>query len=450
MGPNQTLKTALNKMREMSVVEGSIYHQYVPEITDLTSIGDFGRSILEMDDVRNEFMSKLVKRIAETQINSKVYSNKLQQLEGEQLPMGYSVQNLYVNPAKGRHFNVNDFAGLLARYDADVKQEFLAVNMDKQYPVTITKAKLRDAFVSWQSLQDFFDGIVNSLYSGANIDQYNAVKALIANAFRNGRTVNQVVTMPTDEATAKSFTKAARTLAMDFAEASSDYAAWSIVNTEDERGVVTWTDIEDVVFVIRNDVMASVDVDALAAAFNIESAKLMGRIITVKNFDILNDEGQKIYDGSKILGVMADKKFFKIRTQETALESFYNANNRTYNFYYNVTKMLNTSLFANAVVFCTEAPVAIEFGAVSAEVEQGDHEGLDLTVTPETSIVSVRYEITEAPEGGKISDLVLTKSGELHIDVASKEDAVAGDYTLKASVGAATDTITITVTEADS
>lgn len=356
MNPSNGLVTALNKMREMSVSEGSIYHQYVPVITDLTSIGEFGTPILEYTDVRNEFMTKLVKRIVETQIEGKVFNNKLSQLEGEQVPLGYSIQDIYVNPAKGRKFNVEDFAGLLQKYEADVKQQFLTVNMDMQYPVTITRAKLKNAFTSWGALESFITGITNSLYSGANIDQYNFTKYLVSNAFRNGHTINKVVTAPTTEATSKDFVKAARALALDFAEASSDFNAWAKVNTDDSKALVTWTEPEDIVFVLRNDVIAELDVDVLASAFNIGKAELMGRIIGVRNFDMYSDAGTKVFDGSSILGIMCDRKWFKIKSQDLELDSFYNANNRTWQYYYNVVKMYNYSLFANAVVFCTAEP----------------------------------------------------------------------------------------------
>ena len=356
MNPSNGLVTALNKMREMSVSEGSIYHQYVPVITDLTSIGEFGTPILEYTDVRNEFMTKLVKRIVETQIEGKVFNNKLSQLEGEQVPLGYSIQDIYVNPAKGRKFNVEDFAGLLQKYEADVKQQFLTVNMDMQYPVTITRAKLKNAFTSWGALESFITGITNSLYSGANIDQYNFTKYLVSNAFRNGHTINKVVTAPTTEATSKAFVKAARALALDFAEASSDFNAWAKVNTDDSKALVTWTEPEDIVFVLRNDVIAELDVDVLASAFNIGKAELMGRIIGVRNFDMFSDAGTKVFDGSSILGIMCDRKWFKIKSQDLELDSFSNANNRTWQYYYNVVKMYNYSLFANAVVFCTAEP----------------------------------------------------------------------------------------------
>ena len=356
MNPSNGLVTALNKMREMSVSEGSIYHQYVPVITDLTSIGEFGQPILEYTDVRNEFMTKLVKRIVETQIEGKVFNNKLSELEGEQVPLGYSIQDIYVNPAKGRKFNVEDFAGLLQKYEADVKQQFLTVNMDMQYPVTITRAKIKNAFTSWGALESFITGITNSLYSGANIDQYNFTKYLVSNAFRNGHTVNRVITEPTTEATAKAFVKQARALALNFGEASSDYNAWAKVNTDDSKALVTWTELDDIVFILRNDIIAELDVDVLASAFNIDSAKLMGRIIGVRNFDMYSDAGEKVFDGSTILGIMADRKWFKIKSQDMELDSFYNANNRTWQYYYNVVKMYNYSLFANAVVFCTKEP----------------------------------------------------------------------------------------------
>lgn len=356
MGPSTGLQTALNKMREMSVKEGSVYHQYVPIITDLTSIGEFGTPILEMEDVRNEFISKLVKRIAYTQISSKMFDNPLAQLEGEQVPLGYAGQDIFVNRAKGRQFDVNDFAGLLQRYESDVKIQYQTVNMDVQYPVTITRAKIKNAFVSWASLEEFINGITQSLYAGASIDQYNWTKALVSNAYRNGHTINEILDAPTTADKAKAFVKKAREYFMNFQTPTSEYNAWAKVNTDDSKPIITWTNPDDVVFLVRNDVLAELDVEVMAAAFHIDSAKLYGRIIGVKDFDIYNDEGEKVFDGSAILGIMADKNWFKIKSQDIEMDTFYNANNRTWQYYLNVVKMYNYSLFANAVVFATAEP----------------------------------------------------------------------------------------------
>ena len=355
MNPSNGLVTALNKMREASVSTGSIYHQYIPEISSISSINVM-QPVLDVPEVRNEFMSQLIKRIVETQVEAKVYNNKLSQLEGEEIPLGYSVQDIYVNRAKGRKFNVEDFLGLLQKYSADVKVMYHNVNMDVQYPVSVTRSKLKSAFVSWSALETFITGLTNSLYSGANIDSYLFTKYLVANAFRNGHTVNKVITAPTDADKAKAFVKEARTLFLNFQEASSDYNAWGKVNTDDTKALVTWTEPEDIVFLLRNDIISELDVDVLAVAFNMDRASLLGKIIGVRDFDIFDDDGQKIYDGSKILGIMCDKRWFKIRTQDAEFDEFYNPNNRVWNLYFNLTKMYSYSYFANSVVFCTEEP----------------------------------------------------------------------------------------------
>jgi hypothetical protein len=39
-----------------------------------------------------------------------------------------------------------------------------------------------------------------------------------------------------------------------------------------------------------------------------------------------------VYDGSNIIGMIADRRWFKIRPQEMTMDEFYNANNRTWQY----------------------------------------------------------------------------------------------------------------------
>ena len=107
---NEGLKTSLNKLRELS---SELYHQYVPIIDDTTDIGAFANPILSVPEVYNEFCSALVNRIVYTQFEIKSFRNPLKVLEGDRIPLGYAGQEVYVNPAKGRRYNPDDFAGLL-------------------------------------------------------------------------------------------------------------------------------------------------------------------------------------------------------------------------------------------------------------------------------------------------------------------------------------------------
>lgn len=357
MQPSAGLVTALNKMREMSVSEGSVYHQYVPTITSDTDIKKFGQVILDsnLTPVYNEFFS-LLKRIAFFAIENKRFANPLSFLEGANMPLGWAGQNVHVNPAKGRAFNVDDFAGLLQKYEAEYMVEYLNVNLDRQYPVTITRAKIKQAFTSWGDLEAFVEGIINSLYNGAEIDAYNYTKALVTSAYYDKRIITEVVTAPTTEATDKAFVKTLRKLYRKFQLPSSEYNAWKLVNGDQSKAVTTWTDASDIGVMITADIEAELDVEVLASAFNMSKADFLGRVVVVDNFDVYNDDGTVNKSGDAIQAVIFDRNFFKIKTQDNEMDEFYNPNNRTWQYYLNVNKMYNTSLFANAVALVTENP----------------------------------------------------------------------------------------------
>lgn len=383
---NEGLKNSLNRMRELST---EIYHQYVPIITDDTDIATFGQAIINVPVVQNEFMTQLVNRIVYTQYEVKYFRNPLQVLEGDRIPLGYAGQEIYTNPAKGRKYDVNDFAGLLQKYEADVKVQYTTVNMDLQYCVTIGRHKLKQAFVSWNDLNSFIDELSNSLYNGAYIDEYMLTKGLVAGAYKNNSAVIEEVNAINSETVAKEFLTKARQLFLNFQTPSTNYNAWAKVGGEG-RPVKTWSNKEDIVFLIRNDILAYLDVNVLASAFNIDKTTLLGNVIGVDNFDILNEDDTVNFDSSAIIGIMADKSWFKIKRQDMYLDEFYNANNRTWQYYLNLTKMYNYSLFANGVIFATALPETTIRGlnynnTPIVEIKNGETEGLDINVTPNTA-----------------------------------------------------------------
>mgnify|MGYP003295267781 FL=1 len=357
MYPSTGLQTALNKMREMSVDQGSIYHQYVPVVTEDTTIGQFGAPILDSQNlaVLNDFIG-LLKKVVFTAVYNKTFNNPLATLEGERMPLGNFIEDVYVNPAKARGFNVNDFAGLLQKYDAEIATQYLAVNSDLQYCVTITREKVRNAFTSWDQLEGLITGMVNSLYNGAYITRYNQTKGLPLAAFERGAIKYEVVVNPTNEATAKALVRKMRADYSKFQIPSTRYNAWSDVKGEGAFALKTWSDPQDIIVMISADVEALLDVEVLAAAFNMNKADFLGRVIVVDDFTQYNDDGTVAVDGSMIKAVLCDKAWFKIKTQDFAMDEFYNANNRTWQYYLNDVRMVNYSLFANAKVYTTAEP----------------------------------------------------------------------------------------------
>lgn len=355
MAISEGLKIGLNQIRETSIQNNTLYHNYIDEITDSTDIGSFASPILEVPNLANEFMSMLVQRIVYTQVNLKLFNNPLRVLEGDRIPLGSIGQEIYINPAKGRKFNVDDFAGLLAKYEADVKVQYMHLNSDLQYCLTITRAKLKDAFVSWSTLENFIDGLTQSLYNGAYIDQYNLTKGLVSSAYASNQVNIQLIDAPTTEEQAKAFVTQARGMYLAMQTPTSKFNAWRKVGGYG-RDILTWSNPQDIVFLLRGDVASYLDVNVLAKAFNIDRSLLLGNVIYVNDFDQYDNQGNKIFDGSNIIGMMADKSWFRIKEQETTMDEFYNANNRTWQYYLNVVKMYQYSLFSNAVVFVTQLP----------------------------------------------------------------------------------------------
>lgn len=434
------LVNSLNRIREIS---SDIYHQHVPIVTSSTSIDEFAAPILEFPQVQNEFIAQLMNRIVFTSFNTKMYRSPLKQLEGNQIPLGYAGQDIYVNPAKGRMFNVDDFAGLLAKYESQVKVQYLAINRDVQYCATASRAKLQKAFVSWDALNSFVDEITNSLYNGAYIDEYRFTKELISSAYKTGSVVTEAVSNIFNEAGAKAFIQDIRTAYLNFQAPSTQYNGWSRVGDGDK--ITTWTNPEDVVFIVRNDVLAYTDVNVLADAFNMDKASFMGKVIAVDNFDVYSDEGVKVYDGSNIYGMLADRAWFKIMSQDMQMDEFYNPNNRTWQLYLNSVKMYNYSLFANAIVFASEVPeieaTAVEFKSAAISAVAGSTVVAGVKTTP----INANTEVTYAVTTGTADDLVLSPSDDTKTVEIEVGDGADGDYVITATVDGKTGTMTLSV-----
>ena len=170
------LSTALNEIRETLIQSDTLYQEQIPLVNHYTSSQVYGQSLLALpSDMRNKFIQALVNRIAYTKFMMDYFENPLQELAGDELPLGAIGQEIYVNPARGRVYNIDDFAGLLAKYEADVKAEYSEINFDVQYPVTIIRKELEKAFVSWSDFESFIMGIATSLYNGAYIDDYKYI-----------------------------------------------------------------------------------------------------------------------------------------------------------------------------------------------------------------------------------------------------------------------------------
>ena len=316
------------------------YRARVPEATQ-TNITEVGSAIMSFKATENEFLSHLVNKIAMTIVHNKTFKNPLAILKKGSTPLGKNIEEIYTNPVMGTTFDSTG-SKLLERAIPDTKAIYHTLNRKGMYKATISKAQLIEAFKSYQALEQLLNSIVNSIYSGDNLDEFLLMKELFASAIDGGKLLSVEVDPITGADTAKAFVKAIKTVGQSMAFPSSQFNSYYEINKDtDAKPVVTWTPIENQVLIIRNDVAVDIDMELLAQAFNVSFAELKQRTLTVDSFGSATTCG----------AVLCDEAFVQVRDHLTQLENFHNGEGLYDNFIYHHWQSYSLSLFANAMCF---------------------------------------------------------------------------------------------------
>ena len=373
----------------------------------------------------NEFVTNLINRIGLTIIRNKTFSNPLSILRKGSMPLGTDIQDLYENPAEAEQYELSNtaMAKLLTITDPDTHVAYYRRNRKDFYTKTISRENLQGAFVSWEKFENYISAITTSLYSGNYIDEFELTKALVDGAYDNNKVIVETVSPITDETTAKAFIKKCRSLFTKMKLPSTKYNAYS--KFSGAKGVIkTWTEDDRFVLIVTSDVMAEVDVDVLARAFNIENTKFLGRVIEVDSFE--NEE---------IQAILCDESWFQIYENLMRFDEFYNARTMTWNEYLHVWQTYAICPFANAVVFATAQPKPATAISVSdVNVVKDATANVTVTLTPTDATTELEFI------SGNETVFTVSSTG-----VVTGVSAGTGTLTVKTDNGLS-DTATVTVT----
>ena len=373
----------------------------------------------------NEFVTNLINRIGLTIIRNKTFSNPLSILRKGSVPLGTDIQDLYENPAEAEAYELSNtaMAKLLTITDPDTHVAYYRRNRKDMYTKTISRENLQGAFVSWEKFESYISAITTSLYSGNYIDEFELTKSLVDGAYDNDKVIVETISAVTDETSAKAFIKKCRSLFNKMKLPSTQYNAYS--KFSGAKGTIkTWTEEDRFVLIVTSDVMAEVDVDVLARAFNIENTKFLGRVIEVDSFE--NEE---------IQAILCDESWFQIYENLMRFDEFYNARTMTWNEYLHVWQTYAICPFANAVVFATAQPkpaTAISVSDVS--VAQDATANVTVTLTPSHATSELTFI------SGNETVFTVSSTG-----VVTGVSAGTGTLTVKTDNGLS-DTATVTVT----
>lgn len=379
----------------------------------------------EYQPMLNEFVTNLINRIGLTIIRNKTFSNPLSILRKGSMPLGTDIQDLYENPAEAEQYELSNtaMAKLLTITDPDTHVAYYRRNRKDLYTKTISRENLQGAFVSWEKFENYISAITTSLYSGNYIDEFELTKALVDGAYDNNKVIVETVTAVTDETTAKAFIKKCRSLFTKMKLPSTKYNAYS--KFSGAKGVIkTWTEDDRFVLIVTSDVMAEVDVDVLARAFNIENTKFLGRVIEVDSFE--NEE---------IQAILCDEAWFQIYENLMRFDEFYNARTMTWNEYLHVWQTYAICPFANAIVFATAQPKpATAISVANVSVVEDATANVTVTLTPADATSELTFT------SGDETVFTVSSTG-----VVTGVSAGTGTLTVETDNGLS-DTATVTVT----
>ena len=380
----------------------------------------------------NEFVNSLINRIALTIVRTKSFNNPLAMFKKGSVPLGTDIQEIFENPAEAEQYEYSNtaMAKLLTITDPDTHVAYYRRNRKDLYTKTITREGLQGAFVSWEKFEEYIGSITQSLYSGNYIDEFEYTKDLVDSAYENGKVITQVVANPSSsEANARAFVKACRKLYKKLTFPSTNYNAYSVFSGA--RGQIkTWTDADRICLIVNSDVMGDVDVEVLGRAFNIDSTKLLGRVVEVDSFK-----------NSNIIGVICDESWLQIYDNLFRFDDFYNARVMAWNEYLHAWGTFAISPFANAVCLCLAEPTKATAVAVKSTYSGtiGTDTTVTVTVTPNNATSYIKFE-TSNPQV-----FTVTKTGD-KTAVITGQSAGSGTLTVETADGVK-DTATVTITE---
>ena len=409
----------LNAIRNSATAN---YRDYVPAAQpNQDSVRQIGAVIMQFPALQNEFLSALVNRIGRVMITSKMYSNPWNVFKQGILEFGETIEEVFVNIAKPFQYDPAVAENeVFKREIPDVRAAFHVLNYKKYYKVTIQNDELRQAFMSWQGITDLIAKIVESMYTAANYDEFQTMKYLLARHIINGNVyAAQIPTV--SEANMKSIVSIVKGVSNNFEFMSTEYNLAGVANHS----------MKNRQFVIVNSNFdATMDVEVLASAFNMEKADFMGHRVLVDSFGHLDTErlnllfsndasyvpltSAELQAVNEVPAILVDEKWFMIFDNLYNFTEQYNGQGMYWNYWYHVWKTFSISPFANAVVFVPGVPsiTSVTVSPATATVSAGQSVLLSATVVTENfASKAVVWSIEPETDGVTIDPLGMLTIG---------------------------------------
>jgi len=335
------------------------YQQTIPATTQ----GGIAQTMAALQDPANiqfwnMFVSNLIQRIGDTRINQVQFQNPLAPFKRGMLRAGSSIQEIAYHLIKAKGYD--QFAEtLLKQYPPEIEMKLHQISRQDKFAISINQSQLQQAFLDEYGLNNFINGALAIPTLSDNEAEFRAMLQLIAeyeDAFGFYK-INcpDLSVLDATETDAKQFLKLVRatTGKLQFLKGRYNFA-----------GVPTRSMPNDLYLLATPDVIANIDVEALAGAFNVSMADIKSRVIVVDEFPI---------QGCQAL--LVDKDWFVCADVVFQTNTFYNPETLSTTYYLHHWSILSASALINAIMFTTNEGTVEMIGELVVD-------GAELVIAP--------------------------------------------------------------------
>lgn len=365
-----TVKTVpANSMQVLQAVNAEMlrnnpgFADRLPEVTQ-DNIKEYGEALLSWQPTQNEFIDTLVNLIGRIWIEYRMFTNPLRVLKKGMLEYGDTVEMMYTQVANAHQFDpVQAETEWMKREIPNVVTAFAKRNYTVFYKATISDDQLRAAFMGWGQLSDFINSVFNSLYSGAEFNEYLTMMQLLVKYGEAGKFGIQVIPEVTDTVTAHEALAAIKALSNKMTFMRSDY---------NSLGVLTNTPKAKQVLLVDADVDAFLDVQGYATLFNLEPARAQYRKIVVDEFPgVLKENG--------VHAILMDEDFYSCWDCLQKFVRDMNGQGLYWQYWAHYWRVLAVCPFANAVAITTTTPTVTNVTVTPATPTAGKGTSLQMS-----------------------------------------------------------------------
>lgn len=350
------------------------YKNYIPfTATDADSIRAIGKIIMDSPNLRNAFATDLINRIILVTVTSKMYENPWERLKKGVLSLGETIEEIFVNIANAELYNPSvSSETVFKRRIPDIRAAFHIVNYQVKYPATISNEDLSAAFTTENGLYSLIEKIYESLASANNYDEFNVMKYLVALNIVNGNIKSISIPSLSNDDNIKSVVTQIKATSNKMKFLTGNYNI---------SGVKTHSKHEKQTVIVTADFDAAMDVNVLAAAFNMEKAEFLSKRLLVDSFgdidinrlaqcapetceNITYDANgnvtsaslkgitkEQLVELSEIPAVIIDDDFLQIYDRLITMEDIRNPDGLYTNAFLHCWKIISVSPFAPAATF---------------------------------------------------------------------------------------------------